>query len=134
MNKSIKIIMLAIIVIMFTCCSSVQASGGTSTSGGFSNVISSGQSFIDKGSSGIKISEQEAINQFLPIGRILVQIATIVLVIVGLILGIKYMTSGADQKANVKLKLIWYVISVVLVYGAVGIFNIVRSIMGNILG
>ena len=125
MSKLVKIAIIMIVVIALASFQSVQASG-------FSDIISQGSSFIEKGSSSSKITEDEAINQFLPIGRVLVQIATIVLIVVGLILGIKYMLSGADEKANIKQKLIWYVISVVLVYGAVGIFNIVRSIMDNI--
>ncbi len=135
MSKALKTI-LSILIIMLLGTTCVQASGDRieiASAGGVGDIISDGDEFINKGSKP-KISQQEAINQFLPIGRILVQIATVVLVIVGLILGIKYMLSGADQKANVKQKLIWYVVSVALVYGAVGIFNIVTSIVNNIFG
>ena len=48
-------------------------------------------------------------------------------------MGLKYMIGGTDQKANMKEKLIWYIISISLVYGAVGIFTIVVNIMNNIL-
>lgn len=104
------------------------------TISGFDDWQQQAKNFIEKGNSGLKINTTEAINAFLPIGRILVGIATIVLVVVGLIFGVKYMIAGANDKAQLKQKLIYYVISVVLVYGAVGIFSIVISVMNNLLG
>ena len=84
----------------------------------------------DETDSGISVAK--AIEIFLPVGRVLVGIATIVLVVVGLIMGVKYMMSGSNEKAQLKQKLIYYVISIVLVYGAVGIFSLIVSIMNNI--
>ena len=52
--------------------------------------------------------------------------------IVGMIMGIKYMISGADERAGIKQKLIWLIIAMVVVYGATGIYNIVVDIMQNI--
>lgn len=122
MSKVIKTVMIVVFIIILTSLSHVQAIG---------DIVSSGDEFINRGSNAV-ITEGEAIDQFISIGKILAQVATIVLVVVGLILGIKYMISGADEKANIKQKLIWYVISIVLVYGAVGIFSIVRGILTNI--
>lgn len=122
MKKVIKIVILAVFIIMLANFSHVQA---------IDDIFSQGQSFIDRGDKPV-ITEDEAIKQFVSIGKILVQVATVVLVVVGLILGIKYMLSGADEKAKIKEKLIWYVISIVLVYGAVGIFYTVKRIMENI--
>lgn len=85
--------------------------------------------FIERGSEDEKISPADAIRIFLPIGKILVGIATIVLIVVGLVMGVKYMIAGANDKAQLKQKLIYYIISIVLVYGAVGIFNIIVNIM-----
>lgn len=102
---------------------------------GFSldNIFSAGKEFIDKGSENAVISTDDAIDKFVPIGITLVGIATIVLVVVGLIMGVKYMIAGANEKAQLKQKLIYYVISVVLVYGATGIFALVIQVFNNIL-
>ena len=102
---------------------------------GFSldDIFSAGKGFIDKGSQGAPISTDDAINEFVPVGITLVGIATIVLVVVGLIMGVKYMIAGANEKAQLKQKLIYYVISVVLVYGATGIFALVIQVFNNIL-
>ena len=114
--------------------------GGGSSEPGTQSVITGfdawqdqAQGFIEKGNNGAKISIQEAITSFLPIGRILVGVASIVLVAVGGIFGVKYMLAGANEKAQMKEKLIFYVISIVLVYGAVGIFSIFVTVMNNIL-
>ena len=102
---------------------------------GFSldDIFEEGKGFIEKGSENAAISTTDAINSFVPVGLTLVGIATIVLVIVGLIMGVKYMIAGTNEKAQLKEKLIYYVISVVMVYGATGIFALVIQIFNNIL-
>ena len=55
-------------------------------------------------------------------------IGLVVLVCVGSVLGIKYMTSGVDEKANVKQKLIWYCVATALIVSATQIFNIVVEV------
>ena len=91
----------------------------------FGGMKGDADNFINKGTNGQKITLQEAITKLVPIGN--------VLVLIGMIMGLKYMIGGTDQKANMKEKLIWYIISIALVYGAVGIFTIVVNIMNNIL-
>ena len=59
-------------------------------------------------------------------------IAVLVLLSVGAILGVKYMISGADERAKIKEKLIWYIVSAVLIFGAVAIFNIVINILNRV--
>ena len=102
---------------------------------GFSldDIFEEGKGFIEKGSENAAISTTDAINSFVPVGLTLVGIATIVLVIVGLIMGVKYMIAGTNEKAQLKEKLIYYVISVVMVYGATGIFALVIQVFNNIL-
>ncbi len=100
----------------------------------FSDWFKQATDFLKIGSAGAQITTDEAIESFIPIGRVLVGIATIVLVAVGGIMGVKYMMAGANDKAQMKEKLIYYVIAVVLVYGAVGIFSIVVNVMNNIFG
>ena len=126
-RKITKILILAILILTLL---------GTFTQAfGFSldDIFKQGQGFIEKGSKNEAISTSDAINTFLPVGVTLVGIATIVLVVVGLIMGVKYMIAGANEKAQLKEKLIYYIISVVLVYGAAGIFAIVIQIFNNIL-
>lgn len=126
-RKITKILILIMLILtLFGFCSKVC---------GFSldDIFKSGKEFIDKGSQDPQITTNDAIKAFIPVGVTLVGIATIVLVIVGLIMGVKYMIAGANEKAQLKQKLIYFVISVVLVYGASGIFAIVIQIFNDIL-
>ncbi len=111
----------------------ILGSGGGTGVGSFSDWQQQAEDFISRGEQEQTITTQEAIEVLLPAGRLLVGIATIVLVIVGSIMGVKYMIAGANEKAQLKQKLIYYVISVVLVYGAVGIFTLVVGLMNSIL-
>lgn len=95
-------------------------------------ILSEGKDFIKKGSSQTPIKWDEIKKNILPIAHILAAIATVVFMIVGMIMGIKYMISGADERAGIKQKLIWLIIAMVVVYGATGIYNLVVDIMQNI--
>lgn len=112
---------------IFTC--KVYANEGDLSSG---TILQEGRNFIDNGNSQTPIKWDEIKKNILPIAHILVAIATIVFMIVGMIMGIKYMISGADERAGIKQKLIWLIIAMVVVYGATGIYNIVVDIMQNI--
>lgn len=127
----IRIFKILLILIAFMGIFTFQNISNAETS--FDSIWNKGKSFIDKGNSSAEIKTDEAVKQLVPFGRILVMIASVVLVVAGLILAVKYMMSGADEKAKLKEKLIWYVISIVLVYGAVGIYTVVTKMMDNIL-
>lgn len=91
------------------------------------NFEKAGQGEADKilpieGSGGIE-------EKFIPIGQVLVTIASIVLVIVTLIMAIKYLTANAEQKGKLKQQLIGLVVSIVVIYGAVGIWSLVKQLM-----
>lgn len=100
----------------------------------FGNIQSSAENFLQTGKNNQKIDASTAKTKILPIANMLVAIATVVFLIVGGILGLQYMMSGANERAQLKQKLIWFVISVVVVYGAAGIFNIAVSIMLKVTG
>lgn len=111
--------------------SSTDGSSSSSSSLGFSSIIQSGKNFISKGRSTKTIDQKTVEKDLMPLAQIVMGFAILVLLVVGAILGVKYMISGADEKAKIKEKLIWYVVSAVLIFGAVSIFNIVVSILNN---
>lgn len=100
----------------------------------FSEMKGAADDFINAGKNDQKINAQTAKEKILPIANMLVGIATVVFLIVGGILGLQYMLNGANERAQLKQKLIWFVIAVVVVYGATGIFNIAVNIMTTITG
>lgn len=82
-----------------------------------------------KGEADKIISTEDIENKIIPIGQVLVAIASFVLVIVTIIMAIKYLTSSPEQKGKLKQQLIGLVVSIVVIYGAVGIWSIMKSIM-----
>ena len=100
----------------------------------FGNIQSSAENFLQTGKDNQKITAATAKDKILPIANMLVAIATVVFLIVGGIMGVQYMLDGANERAQLKQKLIWFVIAVVVVYGAAGIFNIAVSIMLKVTG
>lgn len=92
--------------------------------------ITQGNSFINEGSKGTAIDVADIKNTVLPIGQALVAIATVVLVVVTIIMGIKYMTCGSpDQKAKLKTQLIGLVVSTVVIFGAQTIWALIYNFM-----
>ena len=93
--------------------------------------LTSAQQWLSTGSSSTPITIQSAAGVFLPIGQILFTIAAGVLVIVGVIMGVKYMMASANDKANIKEKLIWYIVSIVVVTGGIGITGIIMNFFSD---
>ena len=116
---------------------SSDVSGGSLSSSSsqiesYSSINEKAKNFINRGSESETISQQKVEQDLLPLARILMGIAVLVLLSVGAILGVKYMISGADERAKIKEKLIWYIVSAVLIFGAVAIFNIVINILNKV--
>lgn len=65
--------------------------------------------------------------------NLLLAVATVVAVIVGAILGIKYMLAGIEEKVQVKESLFPYLISCMVVFGSIGIWKLVVAISKNLL-
>lgn len=126
-----------IIIILLTPYSfGGQAEGaygaGSGESSQFTSIVQKAKDFINRGSEKQTISQNEVENELMPLARVLMGIAILVLLVVGAILGVKYMISGANERAGIKEKLIWYVVAAVLIFGAVAIFNIVVRILNNV--
>lgn len=95
------------------------------------DTIDSAKSFINAGTkSTINETELKDTSDFLY--NLLLGIGIIVAVIVGSILGIKYMVGSAEEKAEYKETLIVYLIGCIVVFGAFGIWKIVVSIFNGI--
>ena len=128
MKKSYKTI-IAIIISL-----SILMYGQTVQALSFGTIKSEGDDFISRGEGGSVLSISEVQDELFPVGGIMLGIATAVFIVVGLIMGVKYMIAVADEKAKLKEKLIWYVIAVIIAYGAVGLYNLAVTIMQGVLG
>ena len=152
MNKVFKITVILIIIMTMLAQLSVTFASqveGTESSGGagtsewtkgqeqktnWGDIFTTGDDFIKKGSGSQNsiIDENQLRENLSSIFRILTTIGISLSVIIGGILGIKFMMASAEDKAQIKEMLIPYIVGCVVIYGAVTIWVIVIKIMEQI--
>ena len=125
--KKIIINILSIILILFLliniCPTKTQAVN-------LDGIMSGADNFIEKGKNGTTtIDETQLQNTSDLIYNILLGVSMVIAVIVGIILGIKYMMASTEEKAEVKETLVPYVVSCVIMFGAFTIWKIVINII-----
>lgn len=103
---------------------------GTTSAKSFTEIISESSQFV-KPSGTPPITIESAATDLQPLTNVLFTVATTVLVIVGLVLGIKYMMSEPNDKSKIKEKVIWYFIAIILVYAGVAIAQLVANFIIN---
>lgn len=97
-------------------------------------IIQSADNWVEEGKNSenttIKMSELSKMQNAMY--NTLLAIGIAVSVIVGMVLGIKYMTSATEEQAKVKETLIVYVIGCIVVFGAFGIWKIAVGLFSQI--
>ena len=112
---------------------SVNGDSGSSSESSLSDVISGGDSFIQAGKDGsAKIDKGSLQNASSSIYNILLICGMIVAVLIGAILGIKFMIGSVEEKAEIKAALVPFVIGCIVVFGAFGIWKIVVTVGNNL--
>ena len=93
------------------------------------SIVSAGDSFIDAGSSETaKLDTTEMKNVSDTIYNILLSLGIIVAIVFATILGVQYMTSAAENKAQIKESLIPFIVGCIIVFGAFAIWKAVVTI------
>ena len=93
-----------------------------------SGVFGSGDDFVNLGKEDSKLDDNFT-NASNFIYTILYSISIVIAVIAGIILGIKYMTSSVEGKAEVKQSLIVYFVALAIIFGAYGIWKTIIEIL-----
>lgn len=94
-------------------------------------IIEEGKSFIDTG----KVKAEDKIKQdnlqkmSNTLYNILLVTGILIALIVGMILGIKFIMGGIEEKAEIKTMIIPYIVGCVVVFGAFTIWKIVVDIL-----
>lgn len=96
------------------------------------DMIADADSFVKTFGRVDKIDNNELADLSGTIYNIALQIGVAVAVLVGMALGIKFMMSGVDERADVKKALTVYIVGCVVIFGAFGIWKLVVEIMQNI--
>lgn len=126
MRKVFVVFILIVALLLFSTHNLVYASGHTA-----GEVISDADSFLQKGEQNASqvISQQDLKGLSDTIYNILLVIGIIAAVIVGALLGLKFITEGVEGKAEVMKSLIAYVIGCVVIFGSFLIWKIVVNIL-----
>ena len=97
-------------------------------------ILGSGKNWLDTGLSGANktLDTNKLMDLSNQLYNMFIIIAIAVAIIVGGILGIRYMTAGIDQKVQVKETLIPYAISCIVVFGAAGIWRLIVLLVQQI--
>ena len=98
----------------------------------FDEMKSQADGWLSKGQSGSKVKEDDIASIMLPIGQFLVGIGAVVLIVVTIIMGIKYMTADPNSKGKLKQQFLGLVVSTVVIFGAYGIWVMVYNFMDKI--
>lgn len=111
---------------------SVNGGSGSSSESSLSDVISGGDSFIQAGKDGsAQIDKGSLQNASSSIYNILLICGVIIAVLIGSIMGIKFMIGSVEEKAEIKAALVPFAIGCIVVFGAFGIWKIVVTIGNN---
>ena len=127
-KKNIKKILVIFTVFILTITTSNYANASSLTDiwDGADDFLQSGQSGLDE-----TIDEEKLQTMSDVLYNILLAIAIVAAVIMGLFIGIRFMTGSIDQKAKIKETLIIYIAGCVIAFGAFGIWRLVINIMSQ---
>ena len=93
------------------------------------NIMGGADGFLEEGESKNTIDKNMLGSTSDIIYNVLLGISMVTAVIIGIILGIKYMTSASEDKAEIKQSLVPYVVACVIIFGAFTIWKFVINII-----
>lgn len=126
-NKTVLKILILALVFLFTAFIS------TSEAAFWSDVFDKGDEFLNLGASNAdSVRDNDTKKIINEIYSILFPLGIVITVIVGGVLGIKFMAASAEDKAKVKESMIPYVVGCMVIYGAFGIWRICIQIFSQI--
>lgn len=130
MKRIIKFLIITIILTMFTFTVHKQEVYAT----GIGDIVSGAEDFIEAGEKDDHptIEDSDLKNMSDLLYNTLLIIAIVITVIVGLIIGIKFMTGSVSEKAKIKETLIPYIAGCIVIFGAFGIWKLVVTIMSSV--
>ena len=124
--KKIKIILVILLILL--SISTIARPIYAHTAG---EIIEEGKGFIDVGKEDAdnKISQSSLKEMSNTLYNILLVTGILIALIVGMILGIKFIMGGIEEKAEIKTMIITYIVGCVVVFGAFTIWKIVVDIL-----
>ncbi|MCI8444524.1 MAG: hypothetical protein HFJ37_05145 [Clostridia bacterium] len=100
--------------------------------GTIDDIMGGAEDFITEGHKRARLNEEELHQTSNFLYNLLLGVGFIVAVIVGVILGIKYMVGSVEDKAELKETLLAYAVGCIVVFGAFGIWKIAVNILSAV--
>ena len=121
------VILVMLIGIIFLPTTTSSATSGVQD---WDSLKDQASQFIQKGKASTVISNDDVAQIVLPIGRMLVAVASGLLVVITAVMDVKYATTQSpDDQAKVKKQLIGLVVSTIVVFGGQAIWAIIYNLM-----
>lgn len=98
----------------------------------FSGWADDAKTFLSKADQTATVDENKLASASNEVYGMLSSVGMVASVIVGIILGIKYMMASVEEKANVKESLTPYFIGCIVVFGAFGIWKLVINTFSGV--
>lgn len=118
-KKNILKILIVTVILLFVLLTT------TSQAAFWSDVFKYGDNFLETGASNKNsVDDFETKRIMNDLYSIVFTLGVAVTVIIGGVLGIKFMLASAEDKAKVKESMVPYIVGCVVIYGAVGIWKI----------
>ena len=129
MEKTCRIILKIIIILIIIQLIHMP----TSQASFWGDIFKSGDEFLNDGKNqGVALGEDDMKEGIGKIFNILVALGTILSVLVGAILGIKFMFGSLEEKAEIKEILIPYILGCIVIVGACGIWKLVIMVLNSV--
>jgi hypothetical protein len=136
MKKIISVILMVLLIavnILPVYAAVPAESGGAEVTAGtdsLDGVMKGAEDFLARGSkTPVDEDELKKTSDFLY--NVLLGIALVAAVIVGMIIGMRFMVASVDEKAKIKEQLVPYVLGCVVVFGAFGIWKLAVTILSS---
>lgn len=123
---------ITIILLMTFLLLSFSANYSRTNAAALSNIVSGADGFIQNGQGSSKIDNDDIHNLSDSLYNILLIIGTVIAMIVGVVLGIQFMTGSIEVKSKVKESLIPYVVGCIVIFGAFGIWKLAITVLQGI--
>ncbi len=127
-KKIIFVIFLSIILLGSIGFSKTYAAKDTKDT--VDTTIEGADNFLEKGGSSV-INEETLKEASDFVFNAFLAVAIVIVVIVGMIIGIKFMMAGIEEKAELKETLVPYFWGCIVVFGAFGIWKLVVTILSE---
>lgn len=124
MKKILSFLMIFIVIMFY-----IGFTNKVYAAGDLGEVISGGKKFMNSSSKEFSIDEDTLKTTSSSLYNILLMSSFIIVACIGIFLGIKYMWSGVDEKAEVKNALVIFAIGCLVTYGAFGIWKVITTFL-----